>query len=49
MPYFAPVVIDDSDINCEQIPKPFREAHSIKSDTEDFETQLKKLIRSIRS
>lgn len=49
MPYFAPVVIDDSDINSEQIPKPFREAHSIKTDAEDFETQLKKLIRSIRS
>ena len=49
IPYFAPVVIDDSNINSEQIPKPFREAHALKADAEDFETQLKKLIRSIRS
>lgn len=49
MPYFAPVVIDDSNINSDQIPKPFREAHTLNANTEDFETQLKKLIRSIRS
>ena len=49
MSYFAPVVIDDSDINSEQVPKPFRDAHTINSNSEDFESQLKKLIRSIRS
>lgn len=49
LPYFAPVIIDDSNINSEQIPKPFREAHSLNANSDDFETQLKKLIRSIRS
>lgn len=49
MPYFAPVVVDESNINSEQIPKPFRDAHTIHKDAEDFEVQLKKLIRSIRS
>ena len=49
MPYFAPVIIDDSNINSDQIPKPFRDAHTLNANAEDFETQLKKLIRSIRS
>lgn len=48
LPYFAPVVIDDSNINSEQIPKPFRDAHAINIDAEDCEMQLKKLIRSFR-
>lgn len=48
MPWFAPVVIDDSDINSDQVPKPFREAHAIRLDATDYETQLKKLIRSFR-
>lgn len=49
LPYFAPVVIDDSNVSSEQVPKPFREAHTLNAHSEDFETQLKKLIRSIRS
>lgn len=48
IPYFAPIIIDDTNINCEQIPKPFKEAHAIKTSSEDFEIQLKKLIRSFR-
>lgn len=48
MPYFAPIIIDNSDINCEQIPKPFKEAHAIRISAEDYEIQLKKLIRSFR-
>lgn len=49
LPFFAPIIIDDSDINSELIPKPFRNAHSIHVHSDDFEAQLKKLIRSIRS
>lgn len=48
LPFFAPVVIDDSDINSDQIPKPFREAHTIHLDAPDFDQQLKQLIRSFR-
>ena len=47
--YFAPVVVDNCNVNSDEIPKPFRLAHTIDANSEDFELQLKKLIRSIRS
>ncbi len=48
MPYFAPIVIDDSDVNSSVIPEAYREAHIISSFQDDFEQEMKKLIRSIR-
>ena len=48
MPYFAPIVIDDSDVNSPLIPETFRKAHIISSSDEDFESEMKKLIRSFR-
>lgn len=45
--YIAPVIIDG--INIDVFPKPFRDVHTIQKGTDDFEVQLKKLIRSIRS
>jgi hypothetical protein len=48
MPFFAPIVIDDSDINSTLIPEPFRKAHIISISDKDFEQEMKKLIRSFR-
>lgn len=48
MPYFAPIVIDDSDVNSKLIPEAFRKAHIISNSDKDFETEMKKLIRSFR-
>ena len=48
MPFFAPIVIDNSDINSTLIPEPFRKAHIISISDEDFEKEMKKLIRSFR-
>ena len=48
MPYFAPIIIDNSDMNSPLIPEPFRKTHIISCVDEDFETELKKLIRSFR-
>lgn len=48
MPYFAPIVIDDSDINSSLIPEPFRKTHIISTADTDFEIEMKKLIRSFR-
>lgn len=48
MPYFAPIVIDNSDVNSPLIPETFRKAHIISSSDKDFESEMKKLIRSFR-
>lgn len=48
MPFFAPIVIDESDINSTLIPEPFRKAHIISISDENFEQEMKKLIRSFR-
>ena len=48
MPFFAPIVIDDSDINSSLIPEPFRKTHIISISDNDFELEMKKLIRSFR-
>lgn len=48
MPYFAPIVIDDSDVNSPLIPESFRKAHIISVADIDFEMEMKKLIRSFR-
>lgn len=48
MPFFAPIVIDDSDINSTLIPEPFRKAHIISISDKNFEQEMKKLIRSFR-
>lgn len=48
LPYIAPIVIDATDMNNEQLPKPFRDAHSIRIDSPEFEQQLKQMIRSFR-
>lgn len=48
MPYFAPIVIDDSNINSELIPKQFKDAHIISSFDKEFESEMKALIRSFR-
>jgi len=47
-PFFAPIVIDETDINSPAIPEPFRKAHAIYMNTNDFDEQLKRLIRSFR-
>lgn len=47
-PYIAPVCIDNVDINSSLIPKEFREAHVLKYQSNDFDTDIKKLIRSFR-
>lgn len=48
MPYIAPIVIDDSNINDKIIPEPFRKTHIISSVDNDFEQEMKTLIRSFR-
>lgn len=48
LPYIAPIVIDDCDINSEHFPKPFRDAHCIRTDSAEYTQQLKQLIRSFR-
>lgn len=47
-PYFAPIVIDSTDINNNQIPEPFRKVHIININSENLEEEMKKLIRSFR-
>lgn len=48
MPFFAPIVIDDSDVNNTLIPEAFRKTHIINYSDENFDTEMKKLIRSFR-
>ena len=48
MPFFAPIVIDDSDINSSLIPEPFRKTHIISISNNELELEMKKLIRSFR-
>ena len=47
-PYIAPICIDNVDINLPLIPKEFREAHLLKMQSDDFDVDIKKLIRSFR-
>ncbi len=47
-PYFAPIVIDSTDVNSNQIPESFRKAHIISINDENLEVEMKKLIRSFR-
>lgn len=48
MPFIAPIIIDDSDINNTLIPDVFRKAQFIRVSDESFESEIKRLIRSIR-
>lgn len=48
MPYFAPIVIDDIDVYSPLIPETFKKAHIISISDKDFESEMKKLIRSFR-
>ena len=47
-PYISPIIIDDADINSPRIPREFKDAHTIKYKDGDFESEVKKLIRSFR-
>lgn len=48
MPFFAPVIIDDSDPNDDRILQTFRDCHIISFRSDDVEHQFKKFIRSLR-
>lgn len=48
LPFFAPIIADDSDPKDKNILKTFRDCHIISFRSEDIELQLKKFIRSIR-
>lgn len=47
-PYIAPITIDNIDYGSSTMPKEFKETHIIKFQTEDFESEVKRLIRSFR-
>lgn len=47
-PYIAPICVDDVDINQPLIPKEFRDPHILNYYSEDFDADIKKLIRSFR-
>ena len=46
--YFAPIIIDDTDPYDPAIPEAFGKAHAINMKADDFDEQLKRLIRSFR-
>lgn len=48
MPFFAPIIIDGTDINNTLIPEPFRKSHIINISDYNVEEEMKKLIRSFR-
>lgn len=48
LPFFAPIIVDDSDPKDIRIPETFRQCHIISMQSVDVELQLKKFVRSIR-
>ncbi len=47
-PYIAPIAIGNLDYSSSLIPKEFKETHILSYNTNDFENEIKRLIRSFR-
>lgn len=47
-PYIAPIAIDSIDYAKSHIPQEFRETHILSYNTQNFENEIKRLIRSFR-
>ena len=47
-PYIAPIAINEIDYNSKLIPKEFKDSHILSYNSQDFENEIKRLIRSFR-
>ena len=47
-PYIAPIAIDEIDYNSKLIPKEFKDSHILSYNSQNIETEIKRLIRSFR-
>ena len=47
-PYIAPITIDDIDYTSSTMPKEFKDTHILTYHSDDFENEIKRLIRSFR-